>query len=77
MVAITGVARLFLIARRVVEVGVPIALGLWFVFYFALGGVGMPELMVLLGFPLMISASVWLVAWILESVLLPRGERQR
>src|SRR4051794_36660825 len=54
MAVMHGVARLFLVAKRVVQCGVPISLGVWAVLYYALGGLGLPELMVLVGAPLMI-----------------------
>lgn len=75
MAVMHGVARLFLVAKRVVQCGVPISIGVWVVLYYMLGGLGMPELMVLVGAPLMIGASFWLIAWIVEDLALPRRQR--
>jgi hypothetical protein len=41
-----------------------------------LGGLGLPELMVLVGAPIVIGATLWLVAWIVEGFVVPRGQRQ-
>jgi len=77
MAAMQCVARLFLVAKRVVQYGVPMGVGAWIVLFVMLGGLGINELMVLVGVPLMIGASFWLIAWIVEGFALPaRGERQ-
>jgi hypothetical protein len=76
MAAIHGVSRLFLVAKRVVQFGVPISVGVWFLLYVLLGGVGLPELMILVGAPLMIGATFWLVAWIVEDLAVSHERRQ-
>ena len=76
MAAIHRVSRLFLVAKRVVQCGVPISIGVWIVLNYMLGGLGLPELMVLVAAPLMIGASFWLIAWIVEDLAMSRGHRQ-
>jgi hypothetical protein len=76
MAAMHRVSRLFLVAKRVVQFGVPISVVAWVALYYMLGGVGLPELMVLIGTPLMIGASFWLIAWIVEDLAMPREHRQ-
>ena len=77
MAVTRGVARLFLVAKRVVQFGVPTGVGVWIVMFVILGGLGLPELMVLVGTPLMIGATFWLIAWIVEDFALPQRGRQR
>jgi hypothetical protein len=76
MSATDSVAWLFLVAKRVVQFGVPIGIGVWTFLFVRLGGLGVPEMMVLVGAPLMAGASLWVIAWIVEGCVAPRGERQ-
>lgn len=77
MAATQGCERLFLVAKRVVQFGVPIGLGTWVVLLFVLGGLGLLEMMVLMGAPLLIGATIWLIAWIIEGFMLPHGGSQQ
>jgi hypothetical protein len=77
MAATHGCERLFLVAKRVVQFGVPLGLAAWIALWFVLGSLGLPELFVLMGAPLLIGATIWFIAWIVEGFMLPHGGKQQ
>jgi hypothetical protein len=72
MAAPDGVARLYLLARRITFWGFLAGLALWLL-GFVLVRLGFGELILLLVVPLILGAILWAIAWIVEGFAL-RGK---
>src|SRR5690242_5731397 len=76
MASMQGGACFFNAAKRVLQFGLPAGLGVWVVLFIILGGLGLPELMLLLGAPVVVAATLWFVGCIVESYAVPTRQRQ-
>jgi hypothetical protein len=69
-------ACFFHAAKRTLQFGLPTGLAVWIALFVPLGGLGLPELIVLLGAPLVLAATLWFVGCIVESYAVPSRQRQ-
>jgi hypothetical protein len=79
MPAMEGLRRLDLVGRRIILYGGGGGLGLSLLLLLATMGrvnLGLPELIILVGFPLLLGGVIRMIAWIAEGFLLPPGQNQ-
>jgi len=79
MPAMEGLRRIDLVGRRVILYGGGCGLALSLLLLLATRGrvaLGLPELIILVGFPLLLGGLIRVIAWIAEGFVLPPGQNQ-
>jgi hypothetical protein len=77
MPATQSVSRLFVVSKRIVQVGVPLAIAAWIALLFILNGLTFFELMILVAVPILAACVCWVLAWISEAVTLSQNDTLR